>query len=131
MLCAWPVCHCSTPPVIYSCCCIAFCPLQVSSFITPSGLKLSRQAGQRKGMVKDKVPFFLAEHWNWCVGTAARSWHWQGFVAGSAAALRACLTALTSRMNASHPTGAAPSMPRDKQQACHHRAHAVVRSVRA
>lgn len=92
--------------MVHSCCCIAFCALQLSSFITPSGLKLSRQTGERKGRVKGKVPFFLAEYWNRCVLALPLAGHRQGAMAGSAAALCVCLKALTSRMSAPHPTGA-------------------------
>jgi hypothetical protein len=38
--------------------------VQVTSYITPSGAVLSSQTPSTQKLVKGKVPFFVAEHWN-------------------------------------------------------------------
>lgn len=41
-------------------------PMQVTTYITPSGEKVCSKASTDRGLVKSKVPFFLASHWNGC-----------------------------------------------------------------
>jgi hypothetical protein len=40
--------------------------MQVTTYITPSGEKVFSKAGTDRGLIKSKVPFFLASHWNRC-----------------------------------------------------------------
>jgi len=50
--------------------CGCFIPMQSPAFITPFGNKLAGAAPAGR-LVKERVPFFLADYWNRCVTAPA------------------------------------------------------------
>lgn len=47
-----------------ACCIVRLVPMQVNTFITPSGRKVCSKASSDRALVKGKLPFFLADYWN-------------------------------------------------------------------